>query len=202
MKGPNLRPTLHPIVMIVPARIQNWPGPRRVHALSRLARAAARKSARRSGGILGRLAKDADGVPLPADGWHWSVAHKTGYVAGVAGPSPLGIDIEPLARRNRNLFGKIASPAEWRLGHEDEWRLFYRFWTAKEAVLKAVGMGLKGLSRCRVVAVDGPGRMTLEYEGRRWPVEQVYRDGHLAALAAEDLPIKWEWPDTYLDIHK
>jgi len=196
MINPNRHPTLHPIVMAVPARIQSWTGPRRVHALSRLARAAARTSARRSGGSLGRLVKDADGVPLPVDGWHWSVAHKPGYVAGVVGPAPLGIDIEPVSRRNRNLFGKIASPAEWRLGHEEEWHLFYRFWTAKEAVLKAVGMGLKGLSRCRVVAIDGPSRMTLAYDGRRWPVEQVYRDGYLAALAAEDLPVLWDWLET------
>ena len=136
-----------------------------MRALSRLARAAARMSARRAGGVLGRLAKDGDGVPLPANGWHWSVAHKPGYVAGVAGPGSLGIDIEPVTPRNCNLFSKIATPEEWRLGHEEEWHLFYRFWTAKEAVLKAVGMGLKGLSRCRVVAIEAPLHMTLEYDG-------------------------------------
>jgi 4'-phosphopantetheinyl transferase len=152
-------------------------------------------AARRSGGVLERLSKDSDGVPLPVNGWHWSVAHKPGYVAGVAGPAPLGIDIEPVSPRNRNLFSKIASPAEWQLGYEEEWYLFYRFWTAKEAVLKAVGMGLKGLSRCRVVAIDGPCRMTVAYDGHNWPVEQVYRDGHLAALAAEDLSVQWVWPE-------
>jgi 4'-phosphopantetheinyl transferase len=152
-------------------------------------------SARRAGGALRRLAKGPNGAPLPADGWHWSVAHKPGYVAGVAGPGPLGIDIEPVSPRNRNLFSKIATPEEWRLGHEEEWHLFYRFWTAKEAVLKAVGMGLKGLSRCRVVAIDGPCRMTLEYDGWRWSVAQDLRDRHLAALASQDLLVQWNWPE-------
>jgi 4'-phosphopantetheinyl transferase len=195
MKRPHLRTELHPVLMVVPAGIQNWTGPRRVRALSRLARAAARMSARRAGGVLGRLTKDADGVPLPANGWRWSVAHKPGYVAGVAGPGPLGIDIEPVIPRSRKLFSKIATPEEWRLGHEEEWHLFYRFWTAKEAVLKAVGMGLKGLSCCRVVAIEAPLQMTLEYDGRRWPVEQVYWDGYLAALASEDLRAHWIWPE-------
>jgi len=194
MKPPLLHPQLHPVLLAVPARIQSWTGPRRVRALSRLARVAARVSARHAGGVLGRLVKDPNGVPLPADGWHWSVTHKPGYVAGVAGIVPLGIDIEPVSHRNRKLFSMIASPEEWRLGHAEEWYLFYRFWTAKEAVLKAVGMGLKGLSRCRVVAIDAPCRMTLEYDGRRWTVEQDYRDGHMAALASEGLPVHWVWP--------
>lgn len=196
MKRPSPRPVLYPVIMAVPDKVRHWTGPRRVQALSRLARAAARHSARRAGGRLGRLAKDGDGVPLPANGWYWSVAHKPDYVAGVAGPGPIGVDIEPVHPRNRNLFDKIAAPEEWALGREEEWRLFFRFWTAKEAVLKAVGLGLKGLSRCRVVAIDAPGRMTLEYEGRRWVVEQSFRNGHLAAIAGEDVQVKWVWPPT------
>ena len=195
MTSSGSRRVLKPVLVAVPVRIQGWTGPRRVRALSRLARAAARMSARSAGGVLGRLAKDPDGVPLPTNGWHWSVAHKPGYVAGVAGTGPLGIDIEPVTPRNRNLFSKIATPEEWRLGHEEEWYLFYRFWTAKEAVLKAVGLGLKGLSRCRVVAIDAPLRMTLEFEGRCWPVAQVYRNGYLAALAAQDWRVHWIWSD-------
>jgi 4'-phosphopantetheinyl transferase len=187
--------TLHPVVLAVPSRIQAWTGPRRVRALSRLARAAARLSARKAGGVLGRLVKDGDGVPLPANGWHWSVAHKPGFVAGVVGPGPIGIDIEPVRQRTRNLFSKIAGPAEWRLGHEDAWHLFYRFWTAKEAVLKAVGAGLKGLSHCRVVVIDGPYRMTLEYGGQRWPVEHGLMYGHVAAVASQGLAVRWIWPE-------
>ena len=196
MKRPSPQPRIYPVILAVPEKFRDWTGPHRVRALSRLARAAARLSARRAGGRLGRLAKDSDGVPLPADGWTWSVAHKPDYVAGVAGHGPIGIDIEPVHPRSRKLFDKIATPEEWGLGQEEDWHLFFRFWTAKEAVLKAVGMGLKGLSRCRVVAIDAPGHMTLEYEGRRWPVEQSFRNGHLAAIAAEEIQVRWIWPQT------
>ena len=132
---------------------------------------------------------------MPSNGWHWSVAHKPLFVAGVTGSEPLGIDIEPLRPRSSKLFRKIADQKEWRLGNEDEWLLFYRFWTAKEAVLKAVGMGLKGLSHCRVVAIDDPCRLSLAYKEKIWPVEQSMRYGHLAAVASEGLPVRWVWPE-------
>lgn len=187
---------LHPVIMAVPDTVQAWIGRRRVLALSRLARAAVRQSSRRAGNVLGRLDKNSDGVPLPSNGWHWSVAHKPVYVAGVAGPGPLGIDIEPVQPRVRNLFNKIADQREWRLGSEDEWHLFYRFWTAKEAVLKAVGMGLKGLSHCRVITIDDPYRLTLDYKGETWVVKQNMRHGHVAAVAAKKLLIDWVWPES------
>ena len=187
---------LHPVILAVPDTVQAWLGRRRVLALSRLARAAVRQSSRRAGGVLGRLDKNSDGVPLPSNGWHWSVAHKPVYVAGVAGPGPLGIDIEPVQPRVRNLFNKIADQREWRLGSEDEWHLFYRFWTAKEAVLKAVGMGLKGLSHCRVITIDDPYRLTLDYKGKTWVVKQNMRHGHMAAVAANKILVDWVWPES------
>lgn len=186
---------LYPVILAVPDRLQAWKGRRHVVSLSRLARAAARQSTRRAGGVLGHLKKNSDGVPLPSNGWHWSVAHKPVYVAGVAGPGPLGIDIEPVLPRSRNLFNKIADRREWRLGREDEWHLFFRFWTAKEAVLKAVGMGLKGLSHCRVIAIDDPCRLTLDYKGTTWEVQQNMRHGHLVAVAARDFAMHWDWPE-------
>ena len=185
---------LYPVMRAVPDKVQTWMGRRHVLALSRLARAAARQSTRRAGGVLGHLEKNSDGVPLPSNGWHWSVAHKPLYVAGVAGPGPLGIDIEPVRPRNRNLFNKIADQREWRLGSEDEWHLFFRFWTAKEAVLKAVGMGLKGLSHCRVITIDDSCRLTLDYKGAPWVVQQNMRHGHLAAVASSDCSVQWIWP--------
>jgi 4'-phosphopantetheinyl transferase len=186
---------LYPVILAVPDRLQAWKGRRHVLALSRLARAAARQSTRRAGGVLGHLHKTSDGVPLPSNGWHWSVAHKSAYVAGVAGSGPLGIDIEPVLPRSRNLFNKIADKREWRLGCEDEWHLFFRFWTAKEAVLKAVGMGLKGLSHCRVIAIDNPCRLRLDYKGTSWVVQQNMQHGHLVAVAANEFSIHWVWPE-------
>lgn len=187
--------TLHPVVFKVPATIRGWQGRRHVRALSRLARAAARQSARESGGRLGMLTKSAGGVPQPSKGWYWSVAHKPDYVAGVVGPGPLGIDIEPLRERSPNLFAKIADQTEWDLGHEARWRLFYRFWTAKEAVLKAVGVGLRGLSECRVIRIDDAACLTVAFRGQPWTVRQRFQRGHWAAVASGGHPVVWHWPD-------
>jgi 4'-phosphopantetheinyl transferase len=123
------------------------------------------------------------------------VAHKPDYVAGVVGPGPLGIDIEPSRQRSPNLFAKIADPAEWALGSEAQWQLFYRFWTAKEAVLKAVGVGLRGLSDCRVVHIDAADCLTLAFRGQLWRVRQRFFHGHWAALACGAHPVEWHWPD-------
>ena len=185
---------LYPFVLVVPDSIAGWTGRRRVVALSRLARVAARKSARRLGCVLGRLAKDSGGVPLPANGLNWSVTHKPSLVAGVAGPEPLGIDIEPVRPRSPNLFSKIAGPQEWALGNEDEWHLFYRFWTAKEAVLKALGIGMTGLSDCRVLAIDDPFRLTLAFRGTVWQVHQSMAHGHVASVTQRNQDIHWVWP--------
>lgn len=184
-------PALFPVILKVPDTIRAWRGRRHVMALSRLARSAARQSARRSGGVLGRLQKSSEGVPLPSNGWYWSVAHKPAYVAGVTGRRPLGIDIEPLRPRSRNLFSKIADQQEWQLGGEDEWHLFYRFWTAKEAVLKAVGVGMRGLSNCRVVSIDSTDTLTLAYQDTLWEIQQRILNGHLVAITTNGLTVHW-----------
>ena len=49
-------------------------------------------------------------------------------------------------------------------------------------MLKAVGKGMVGLSRCRVVAIIDDTRMTLTYDETRWPVVHCWFDGHVAAL--------------------
>jgi 4'-phosphopantetheinyl transferase len=186
--------TLQAVILAVPPVIQGWRGRRHVRALSRLARVAVRHSARRAGGRVGRLVKNAEGVPQPSHGWHWSVAHKPAYVAGIVGFEPLGIDIEPCRKRSVNLLAKIADDDEWRLGSEDRWCLFYRFWTAKEAVLKAVGTGMRGLSDCRVVGIQGALRLTLAFRGQPWVVQQCFRNGHWAAVASRGDPVIWHWP--------
>ena len=186
--------TLQAVILAVPPVIQGWRGRRHVRALSRLARVAVRHSARRAGSRVGHLVKNSEGVPQPSHGWHWSVAHKPAYVAGVVGPAPLGIDIEPYRKRSANLLAKIADEAEWGLGNEDPWCLFYRFWTAKEAVLKAVGTGMRGLSDCRVVRIDGVSHLTLAFRGQQWAVQQCFRDRHWAAVASRGNPVTWHWP--------
>lgn len=165
--------------------------PDRVRYLSDLARAALCRSARISGLILGPLKKDPRGAPIPVDSVHWSIAHKPRYVAGVASRRPVGIDIEKIKPVRDGMYGKVAGEAEWSLGVLDRLTLFFRFWTAKEAVLKIGGRGLADLSACRIVAVIDENRLSVGYRGRIWMVRQRRFDDHMAAVASGEDDVDW-----------
>ena len=92
--------------------------------------------------LSGPLEKDKNGAPLPSKGTYWSLTHKSANVAAVVAPRPVGIDIEVLRPCNPNLYQRIASAEEWDLAATVSDKNFFRYWTAKEAVLKAVGKGL------------------------------------------------------------
>jgi 4'-phosphopantetheinyl transferase len=187
--------TLYPVILPVPGAEQHLKGRDKVQALSRLARSALTLSSRRSGLTLGALPKDAKGVPLPVDGVHWSLTHKSDVVGGVVSPLPVGLDLETLRPVSDALLGKVADADEWQLVGQDRQRGFFRFWTAKEAVLKAVGKGVAGLSRCRVKAVADDTRMTLVYDDIRWSVAHFWFDGHVAAITPHHFDVIWTISD-------
>jgi 4'-phosphopantetheinyl transferase len=183
---------LYPVILAVPESGRNLRGRDNVRFLSSHARHAAVMAAGRAGVRLDVQEKDADGVPLPWQGVHWSIAHKPDYVAGVVALEPVGIDVEPMRAYKAGLERKIASPAEWALagGHGPD--VFSRYWTAKESVLKAVGLGLRGLSDCRVVDIADDSHLRLEGFGKVWVVEHCFFDGHVAAVVADGHDIDWQ----------
>ena len=185
---------LRPVVLKVPAAAEALSRPDRVRFLSDLARAALRRSARLSGLFLGDLEKDPHGAPIPTGGVFWSLAHKPRYVAGVASRRPVGIDIEMIKPVRDGMYGKVADGAEWSLGGADRLTLFFRFWTAKEAVLKTGGRGLADLSACRIVAVLDEDRLSVAYRGRVRTVRQRRFDDHMAAVAGGDAGVDWRLP--------
>jgi 4'-phosphopantetheinyl transferase len=177
--------------MPVPDTERSLAGRQKVRSLSRLARQALKHSCRISGLRLDRFPKDADGVPLPVEGVHWSISHKSDVVGGVAAPLPVGFDLETLRPVNDALLARVADAEEWRLASGQGQKAFFRFWTAKEAVLKAEGKGFAGLSRCRIVEIADETRMVLTFDGRRWPVIHYWFDGHVAALTPHQLEVSW-----------
>ena len=160
--------------------------------LSRLARMAVRLSARFTGVTTPAFAKDTLGAPQPQAGIHWSVTHKPLVVAGVVATAPVGIDIEHIRNPSEGLYGRIATAEEWRLDKSPiSPQLFYRVWTAKEAVLKAERIGLRGLSRCRVTDIPDQTSMRLAFDGRAWSVEHHYLDANVVTLTRPDTHVKW-----------
>jgi 4'-phosphopantetheinyl transferase len=183
--------TIYPVILAVPQMDQSLTGRQKVEALSRHARVALRQSCRKSGLQLNDLPKDDRGVPLPVDGIYWSLSHKSGVVGGVAAPLPVGLDVETIRPVSDALMRKIADEREWALAQDDRQTLFFRFWTAKEAVLKAVGEGIAGLPRCRIAGIDDDTRMLLTYDHTAWPVVHHQFDKHVAALTPHHYRVDW-----------
>ena len=183
--------TLYPVLLPVPQADQRLNGRDKVKALSRLARLALMKSCEKSGFCLDTFPKNEKGVPLSVGGVHWSLTHKPDMVGGVAARLPVGMDLETIRPVKDALLAKVAGEDEWQLVSGDRQKAFFRFWTAKEAVLKAVGKGMVGLSRCRVVEIVDDTRMMLTYDKTRWPVAHFWFEDHVAALTPHHFAISW-----------
>ena len=184
--------TLCPVVMPVSGDVQRLPGRNKVAALSDCARQALRLSAAKSGIVLGELQKDSDDVPLPFGEYHWSVSHKPRYVAAVVGRGRMGIDVEAIEPRKEEIFGYVAGEDEWGLFGGKSWDSLYRCWTAKEAVLKAVGVGFKGLSGCRIRRLLNAKHLEVDYRGERFLIEHFYFNGHIASVVQNRFRVQWE----------
>ncbi|HSE59840.1 MAG TPA: 4'-phosphopantetheinyl transferase superfamily protein [Nitrospiraceae bacterium] len=115
----------------------------------------------------------------------------------VANGRPVGVDVEALTRpvRAQAIVERYFTPAErahfGSLPRSRSSKEFIRYWTAKEAVLKAIGVGLAGgLSRCEVIIHPGGRaatvRLVRQDKPRSWlvrffPLSAIY----LGAVAAE-----------------
>jgi 4'-phosphopantetheinyl transferase len=183
--------TLYPVVLPIAKAGNSLSGQEKVARLSRLAREALTLSASKLGVALGEIEKDENDVPRPFDGYCWSVSHKSKCVAAVISKSMIGIDIEEIKPRSESIFARVASEEEWELGKDRSWDIFFRYWTAKEATLKAMGIGIGGFKACRVVSIPDDNHIVLEYRGCLFHIEQMYFRNHIVSVLKEDTEIEW-----------
>ncbi len=187
----NLAHRIFPVILPVPLKDHGLEGRARVVALSRLARQALEICSEKGRIQLGKLQKDANGVPMPFDGHYWSLTHKPKYVGAVISLQKTGIDIEEIRAISSPMFKRVANDGEWRLGGPRSEMLFFRFWTAKEAVLKAEGVGMAGLSNCVVTRLRDRQYMEIAYQDKKYLIEQVYFNDHIAAVVKNKLDSQW-----------
>ncbi len=180
-----------PVLIAIPED-DSLSGPQRVARQRAYARRALAICAGRCGVDNREWTKDHNNVPQPCAGYYWSIAHKPLWVAAVIADRPVGIDLEHVKPRRADLFDEVGTAEEWSAVGERSWPAFFRLWTAKEAVLKANGVGIAKLSLCRVVESRGEeNRVMLDYAGRSWWVEHLAHEDHLAALTTEGGPVNW-----------
>jgi 4'-phosphopantetheinyl transferase len=195
MKTNDSKSTIYPVILNVPEEKLSLKGREKVRFLSEFAREALGRSAARLGVALPRLEKSENGAPLPGGGVHWSVSHKSRCVAAVAALQPVGIDIEQIRPVKAGLAERIATPREWHLFSGDRQASFFRCWTAKEAVVKAAGVGIAGLDDCRIVSVESADRLLAVFQETSWTVTFHHFHQHLTAVAANGVNLLWIGPE-------
>lgn len=152
-----------------------------------------------------RLGEGKNGKPelrCPADSSvQFSLAHADGLtLIALTRGCRVGIDVERLRRvpEAEQIMARFASPSEraaWRqLPFEQRQRAFFRWWTRKEAYLKATGEGLSGslgafdVSLSEGDAPQEPAIGGLGITAVQWSlVELVPEPGYLATLAVEQV---------------
>ncbi len=187
--------SLFPVIFPVPSPPRPISGRKKVLWIQEASREALRLCAYFSKVSLELLKKDSHGAPMPFAGTYWSVSHKPQFAAAVLGKYPIGIDIEEVKPRSEGVFKKaVSSDEEIFCEGKDKQNFFFRVWTAKEAVLKAEGVGLKGLSKCRVIEMPDETEMRLSYEEKTYKIIQVSIKGHIASVITNGEPVNWVLP--------
>lgn len=182
--------TLHPVIVAIP-QVAPPRSPRQVREQRECARMALRCCANRCGAPDDGWAKDANDVPLPNRGFFWSVSHKRQWAVAVIADRPVGIDIEHIAPRPRELHDALAVTEEWLILGDRSWHSFFRLWTAKEAVLKANGVGIAEFLHCRLVELCDEHHMVLEHGGKLSRIEHFHHSDHLAAVTSDSTDVNW-----------
>lgn len=171
-----------------PARVRAM----RAQALAALARAASMHDAR-----LGPLEHDALGAPRPSNGWHWSIAHTSlgelCLVAAAVSRDPVGVDAEAQRLPSDDVVRCAMDDDEERaLAPGERAMRFTRAWTAKEAVLKKLGLGLAALSQVRIEDADGDA-IVLVHAGARHAVESISLPPFTVAVSGRAREsVRWE----------
>ena len=179
----------------MPENIRSLKGRAKVSALSRFARKSAMASSLKSKLEIDIFKKDNAGVPEPFNAIFWSVTHKLDFVAGIVSKKKIGIDIESIKSVkdvSSQLFKRIINSDEQSIFKTcDKNIAFFRAFTAKEAVLKKTGDGIKGLSKAKIKTIIDDNNLIVEYLNKKYLVENFYFDNYLAAVTKDEFNIKW-----------
>ena len=113
-----------------------------------------------------------NGKPYISPDFDFNISHSGNLVVcAFATGNKVGIDIEACKPLETAFFREYFSEEEWKKinGASDPLIAFYEFWTAKEAVLKAAGIGLMD----NLAALEIKGEKVL-FENEDWYIQEVF----------------------------
>jgi phosphopantetheinyl transferase len=126
-----------------------------------------------------------------------SIAHRAEVGVAIVRPGPCGIDVEEIVEHHVDTYAAACGPDELALladhaeasGERDAvW--FARFWTAKEAVAKLLGTGLRGAPEKFEVISAAPDRLTVRVGGREHLV-RCAAIGNPPGLVTREYIVAW-----------
>lgn len=143
--------------------------------------------------VCNRYGKPKIAEPSWAAATHFNVSHSGDFAAiAITRTGPIGVDIEQVKPDlvSKQLAGTVLDESEisWLAQHSPEQRngAFYRLWTIKESVLKAVGLGFS-LDPRRLHSMITPENIEVWLDASRsraWRVvEPAAPEGYRAAVA-------------------
>jgi 4'-phosphopantetheinyl transferase len=119
-----------------------------------------------------RFTYSSHGKPSFAAGLHFNLSHSQGLAAlGVSRTHELGVDVEHVRPLKEDIAERFFSRAEVAtlrtLPEHEQLDAFYRCWTRKEAVVKAIGEGLSRPLDSFDVTLDADSALLLRMDGER-----------------------------------
>ena len=103
---------------------------------------------------------------------YFSISHCKEGIAVAIDDAPIGIDIEAIRHANEELIERTMNEDERLAISELGMREFTRFWTQKEAIVKAEGTGIESFEQLQ---------KTLESE--KWKVESFEKENYIYSIA-------------------
>ena len=125
------------------------------------------------------------GKPYLANGPYFSISHCKEGIAVAIDDAPIGIDIEAIRHANEDLIERTMNEEEKRLIANSQQpiadRIFTRFWTQKEAIVKAEGTGIMSFEQLQKTLEIG--HWTLDtFEKEKYIYSIAY--GQLCSISA------------------
>jgi 4'-phosphopantetheinyl transferase len=164
-------------------------GPRFVAARGMLRQTLAALRGERAADLLIHTAQH--GKPYLEGGPHFNLSHAHHRALLAVAAFPIGVDIEAIRPMEPEVAAVAFSPAEQAalnsLPAEQQEAAFFRGWTRKEAVVKALGEGLGGPTQFDVSLGESPAVLAVDgdpAEAAHWQVADLPTESGFAAAVA------------------